>query len=135
VAAVDQSLGSAHGLVAPAEAGQAMTGKRNSIRATYDSRETGPRYHVTVRVNGQTIAFRKPVGDPFVRQTVTTTWPGLLRSLLRFRPLVTEIIIGGDSDVIEDVMELDGNYLGSNCTRRDAFHSHINEAIARMVTP
>ena len=106
--------------------------KRNSIRPTYDSRETGPRYHVTVRKDGEALVFQHPIDDPFVRQTVVVTWPGLLTSLLRFRRLTVEILIGGDREVIEDVLELDDNYLGTNCTRRDAFNSHVNERIAAL---
>jgi len=104
---------------------------RNSIRPTYDSRETGPRYHVTTRVGGRVIEFEKPMADPFVSHRVTVGWPDLLRGLLR-RRLAVEVMIGGDPGVVEDVMELDGNYLGYNCTRRAAFQSHVNEALGRF---
>jgi hypothetical protein len=107
--------------------------KRNSIQPTYDSRETGPPYHVTVRENGKTIAFQKRIDDPFVHQTLTTPWPGLLRALLRFRPQTVEIIIGADASVMEDVMELNADYLGQNCTRRDTWNSHLNETIGRYL--
>lgn len=109
-----------------------MTAKRTSIRPTYDSRETGPRYHVTVRVNGETVIFEKRVDDPFIRQEVRMAcmpwrwlpWP--------CRKHTVTVIVGADPDVIEDVMELDGNYLGANCSRRDAFNSHLMEAATRM---
>jgi hypothetical protein len=107
-----------------------MSEKRNSIRATYDSRETGPRYHVTTRVGGRMIEFEKPMADPFVSHRVTVGWPDLLRGLLR-RRLAVEVMIGGDLDVVEDVMELDDNYLGYNCTRRDTWNSHVNESLGR----
>jgi hypothetical protein len=103
---------------------------RNSIRATYDSRETGDRYHVTTRVGLRTIEFEKRVTDPFVSHTVTVGWPDLLRGLLR-RHLKVTVIVGGDPDVVNDVLELDGNALVPNSTRRAAFHSHLNEAIGR----
>lgn len=94
--------------------------KRVSIQPTYDSRETGPRYHVTTCVNDRTIEFQKPIGDPFVRQTVHIGTRDLWRALLRGR-LEVVVLVGGDRDVIEDVMELDDNYLGVNCTRRQEF--------------
>jgi hypothetical protein len=103
-----------------------------SIRATYDSRETGPRYHVTTRVNGRTIAFQAPVADPFVRQTVRLGIDDLLRALFR-RRLVVEVIVGGDVEICNDVLELDENTLIAGRTRKQAFHSHINEALGRFV--
>jgi hypothetical protein len=104
---------------------------RNSIRPTYDSRETGPRYHVSVRLNGKTLLFQRPVDDPFVSQKVTITWAGLIRSALRFRPLVAEILVGGDREAVNDVLELDANQLVPGSTRAAAFRSHLNEAIGR----
>ena len=108
-----------------------MTGKRTSIRATYDSRETGPRYWVSTWVGATTVEFQKRIPDPFVRHTVTVGWPDLLRGLLRRRLHVT-VRIDADPDVVEDVLELDDNYLGPDCTRRDAFNSHLNETIGRI---
>jgi len=105
--------------------------QRNSIRATYDSRETGPRYHVTARINDETILFQYPINDPFISQAVTVTWMGLLRNLLRFRPLRVTVLVGGGAEIVADVLELDDNQLVPDSTRRDAFGSHINEAIGR----
>ena len=104
---------------------------RNSVRATYDSRETGPRYHVTTRLGDRTIAFQERVADPFVSHTVTVGWPDLLRGLLR-RHLQVTVIVGGDPDVVNDVLELDDNALVPNSTRQAAFRSHLNEAIGRI---
>lgn len=103
--------------------------RRQSIRPTYDSRETGPRYWVTSTLNGKPVAWRQRIEDPFVRHTVRVHWRDLLRSLITRRGMEVEVTVGGDLDVIEDVMELDGNYLGPNCTRRDVFRSHINERL------
>jgi len=94
--------------------------KRISIQPTYDSRKTGPPYTVTTRVGDRTIEFEKRIQDPFVRQTVTIGWPYLLRGLLR-RRLVVTVIVGGDRNVIDDVLELDAEWLGVNSTRRDEF--------------
>lgn len=103
---------------------------RNSIRPTYDSRETGPRYHVTTRIGDRTIEFQKRVDDPFVSHRVTIGWPDLLRGLLRRRLAVT-VLVGGDRDVVNDVLELDDNQLVPGSTRQAAFRSHLNEAIGR----
>lgn len=101
---------------------------RRSIKPTYDSRETGPRYHVTTRVDSKTIGFQQPITDPFVRQTVTVGWPDLLRALLR-RRMTVEVIVGGDRDVMNDVLELDGNTLVPSSTRRQEFNAQLNAAI------
>ena len=103
---------------------------RNSIRPTYDSRETGPRYHVTTRVGERTVEFQKRVDDPFVSHRVTIGWPDLLRGLLR-RRLTVDVLVGGDLDAVNDVMELDDNCLVPGSTRQAAFRSHLNEAIIR----
>jgi len=94
--------------------------KRQSITPTYDSRTTGPRYHVTTRINDRTIGFETPISDPFVRQTVHVGTRDLLRSLFRWR-LEVVVIVGGDRDVVEDVLELDAEWLGGDSTRRDEF--------------
>jgi hypothetical protein len=94
--------------------------KRTSIQPTYSSAETGPRYHVTTRIGDRTIQFEEPIQDPFVSQRVTIGWPDLLRALLR-RRLVVTVIVGGDRDVIDDVLELDAEWLGGDSTRRDEF--------------
>lgn len=108
-----------------------MKATRNSIRPTYDSRETGPRYHVTTRVGERTIQFQDRIEDPFISQRVTIGWVDLLRGLLRRRVVVT-VIVGGDIDVINDVLELDANQLVPCSTRAAAFRSHVNEAIGRL---
>lgn len=97
----------------------------------YDSRETGPRFHVTSRVGNQTIVFQERVDDPFVRHTVHLHWRDMLRALLTFkRTLPVTVTVGGDRDVVEAVLELDDNYLGlPSSPRRKAFHQQINDAL------
>lgn len=107
-----------------------MKPKRQSISPTYDSRETGPRYHVTTRIGNETIQFEHRIPDPFVRHTVTVARRDLWRGLLRGRLDIT-VLIGADPDVMEDVLELDANQLGQNCTRRDEFNAGVNEAISK----
>lgn len=102
--------------------------RRRSIRATYDSRETGPRYHVTTRIGNRTIDFQKPVDDPFVRTTVTVSLLDLLRGLWR-RGLTVEVIVGGHPDTVNDVLELDDNTLIPGSTRRTEFDEYLGDAI------
>lgn len=102
--------------------------KRRSIEPTYDSRETGPRFHVTTRIGDQTIAFQQPIDDPFIRQTVTVSLLDLLRGVLR-RRLTVEVIVGGHPDAINDVMELDSNTLIPGSTRRDEFNDYLSDAV------
>jgi hypothetical protein len=101
-----------------------MTTKRVSIKPTYDSRETGPRYRITTTINGRVLEWEKPIEDPFVRHVAHVGWPDLLRGLLR-REVAVEVLIGGDREIVEDVLELDANYLGTNCTRRDEFNTAV----------
>ena len=107
--------------------------KRKSIKPTYDSRQTGDRYHVTTMIGDRTIAFQVRIPDPFIRHTVTIGWRDLLRGIFR-RKLAVTVIIGGDRDVIEDVLDLDANNLGYNCTRRDEFNMGLQAAIEGHLT-
>jgi hypothetical protein len=106
--------------------------QRNSIRPTYDSRETGDRYWVTTEIGDRTLTFQRPSPDPFVRQTITVGWPDLIRGLF-LRRLVVTVIVGGDKGIVDDVLELDENTLIAGSTRRAAFDSHINESIGRFI--
>lgn len=75
---------------------------------TYDSRETGPRYHVTSRIGDRTIAFQQPLDDPFVRHTVHLGQCDLLRGL------TVTVLVDGDAAIVNDVLELDANILVPN---------------------
>jgi len=101
---------------------------RRSIQPTYDSRMTGPAYHVTYRVNGKTITFREPIDDPFIRGHVTIGWLDLLRGLLRGQ-ITVEVIVGGERDRVNDVLELDANALVGNSSRRKRFDARIQEVL------
>lgn len=103
---------------------------RQSIQPTYDSRETGPRFCVTSEIGDRTIAFRQPIPDPFVRQTIHVGFWDLLRGLFRRRLSVT-VVVGGDLDVMNDVLELDANTLIPNSTRRLEFNDELRRAIVR----
>lgn len=104
---------------------------RQSVHPTYDSRLTGPAYHVTYRVNGKTIAFREPITDPFISGKVTLGWRDLLCGLLRGQVSV-EVIVGGDKDRVDDVLELDANTLVTKSSRRLAFDSQIQRTLKQV---
>lgn len=109
-----------------------MTGRplRQSIQPTYDSQETGSRYHVTTRLGDRTIEFQKPLTDPFVRHTVHVGWRDLMKGLLRRRLSVT-VLIGADTDLMDDVLELDANTLIPNSTRRQEWDAGMNKRLVR----
>ena len=75
---------------------------RNSIRPTYDSRETGPRYHITTCVGSQFIDLEKRMPDPFVHQTVIIGWRDLLRGL-RHRSLTVTVTVSADPNSITTI--------------------------------
>jgi hypothetical protein len=105
---------------------------RPSVRATYDSRQTGPRYWVTTEINDRAIAFRERLADPFVRTTVHVHWRDLLRGLLRLRLRVT-VTVGADREMANDVLELDENTLIPGRTRRAAFRQSLNQRLREAV--
>lgn len=100
-----------------------------SVRATYDSRETGPRYWVTTQVEDRTVTFQQPLDDPFARTRVHLGWRDLLRGLFR-RHLVVTVTIGGDQEIMHDVLELDENQLIRGRTRQAAFQQSIHGKLA-----
>lgn len=104
---------------------------RHSVQSTYDSRLTGPAYHVTYRLNGKAITFREPIDDPFIRGRVVVGWLDLVRSLFR-GSLTVEVQVGGDKDRINDVLELDANALIRNSSRRKAFDTQIQGALEKL---
>lgn len=106
---------------------------RQPIAATYDIRDSGPRYHVTTRVSSRTVSFQRPVDDPFGRTTVTVGWRDALRSLLRHGHVEVTVITGGDRDIAEDVLELNYDYRGRPGSSRHAgFASGIQSALSRL---
>jgi hypothetical protein len=104
---------------------------RESIAPTYDSRETGPRYHVTTQLDDRTIAFQEPIDDPFVRHTVHIGWLDLLRGLLR-RHLDVIVKVGGDPDIVNDVLELNDNAIVPGSTRQRDFQRGVHHKLDRI---
>lgn len=105
--------------------------RRQSITPTYDSRETGPRYNVSTWIGNRPVEFRKPIEDPFVSAGVYIGWRDLLRGLLGGR-LYVGFGVDADTDLVNDVLELDANTLVPNSTRQAEFRAEINEALGRM---
>lgn len=101
---------------------------RQSIQPTYDSRQTGPAYHVTYRVNSKTITFRELIDDPFIRGRVVVGWRDLLRSLFR-GSLTVEVNVDGDKDRVNDVLELNANALVRGSSRRQSFDTKVQGAL------
>jgi len=101
---------------------------RQSIQPTYDHRETGDRFTVETRIAGRHLNV-VTTRDPFVNHRVTLGWRDLLRGLLR-RRLVVEVLVGGDPEIVDDVMELDADCLTFGSTRREEWNAHIQESLA-----
>jgi hypothetical protein len=99
---------------------------RQSIQPTYDHRETGDRFTVETRVNGRPISAVS-IRDPFVTQRVTVGWRDRLR-----RKLVVEVIVGGDSAIVDDVMELDADCLTYRSTRRVEWNRQVQKALEKL---
>lgn len=103
---------------------------RQSIEPTYDSQQTGPRYWVTSDLNDRVVCWRQATEDPFVRHTVRIGWWDLVRGLFRGRLTVT-VLVGADTDLMNDVLELDANTLIPNSTRRAEFDAGMNQRLVR----
>ena len=106
--------------------------ERASIEPTYDHRQTGDRFHVTVTVNERAVTVQEPHRDPFIHTTVTVGWRDLLHSLLR-RRLRVAVTVGGDRGIVEDVSELDADYLGlHNSSRRREWNERVETSLAEL---
>lgn len=103
-----------------------MSDLRPSVRATYDSTETGPRYWVTTEVDGETVQFREPVPDPFVRKTVHVTWQRWSWLPWPRRQVTVTVVVGADPELMNDVLELDENTLIPGRTRQAAFRQSMH---------
>jgi hypothetical protein len=89
---------------------------RQSIQPTYDATKTGDRFTLETRLNGRRLSQEK-MPDPFVNTTVHVGWWDRLRCL--FGGLSVNVIVSGDREICEDVLELNADYLGPrDSTRR-----------------
>lgn len=107
----------------------AASPRRKSIQPTYDHRETGDRFTVETRINGRRLN-EVPTRDPFVHHRVVIGWRDLLRFIVRGREVV--VIVGGDAEIVDDVMELDADALTFNSTRRDEWDATAGGALRRV---
>ncbi len=105
---------------------------RLSIASTYDHRKTGDRYSVSSRLGGETICDRKPIADPFVRHRVIVHWWDAIKCILRHGNITVEVSVDGDDAIMEDVLELDENYIGHGSTRRAEFRAGIERALSEV---
>jgi hypothetical protein len=101
---------------------------RQSIQPTYDSRDTGPAYTIRVTVNGRTVDGRE-IDDPFVRSVTRVGLWDMLRAILTGRPCEVEMTIGGEKDRLDDVLELDANYLIPNSTRQTEWRAEMHQKL------
>jgi hypothetical protein len=106
--------------------------ERQSVEATYDSRDTGMPFHVTAMVGNKTITFRDPLPDPFVRATIRVSLWDAVRAFLQRRQIVVTVIVGGDPKVVNDVLELDYNTLIPGSTRREDWNQHVSDRLAMI---
>jgi hypothetical protein len=107
--------------------------KRQSIEPTYDSAKDGKQYSISTGVNNHSIGS-KDLDDPFVTHTVRVSFLDTLKGLLRGGVVVRVSVDGKNRRIVEDVMELNANYLGINCTRRDGFNKDIMQAASDHIT-
>jgi hypothetical protein len=101
---------------------------RQSIQPTYDQRLTGDRFLVATSVGGKALPTVETT-DPFVHHRISVGWPDLLRGLLR-RRLEVIVAISADPDMVEDVMELNADYLGTmSSTRRQEWNAQLERGL------
>lgn len=100
--------------------------KRHSIEPTYDHRETGNRFTVETRINGARLN-EITTRDPFIHHRIVIGWRDLLGFVCRGREVA--VIVGGDSQIVDDVMELDADCLTFGSTRRDDWNAHVEQRL------
>lgn len=86
-------------------------------------------YTVEIRENGHRLSHERIV-DPFVNARIRPTWRAAWQ-VLRGRYEV-EVIVSGDRDRVEAVMELDPDYLGpAGSKSRQAWNAQLQGALSR----
>jgi hypothetical protein len=107
--------------------------KRQSIKSTYDSAKDGYQYFVSTSVNHKPVSSQD-IADPFVTQTVKVSLLDTLKGLFMGGVNVQVRVNPKNNRIVEDVMELDDQYLGLGAnTRRDEFEKQIfDSAIEAM---
>lgn len=105
---------------------------RLSIAPSYNSNKTGPRFTISSYLGGEAICLRQPIADPFVTHRVIIHWWDAIKCLLRHGRIEVEMNVGGDHDIVEDVLELDENYNGHGNTRRAEYEKAVENALAKI---
>ena len=104
--------------------------QRVSISPTYDARQTGERFTVEVRERGRCLS-REPTLDPFINTTIEPRgWRVALAILLRRYSV--SVHVSGDPEIIEDVCELNADYLGRRSTRRAEWDEQLQSGLERF---
>jgi hypothetical protein len=88
-------------------------------------------YTVEVRERGKRTSLT-PIPDPFIRTTVYPSgWRNALRVL--FRRYEVEVLVGGDRERVEAVMELNPDYLGpAGSKSREAWNRHLQGSLEKL---
>lgn len=101
---------------------------RKSISPTYDHRQTGDRFVVLTRVNDLEIGSRSTT-DLFHFTTVKVSRWDCFKSFL-FGGMKVEVSCTGDTDIMEDVLELNSDYMGSyDSSRRQESNDAVEHAL------
>lgn len=88
-----------------------------------------PAYTVEIRENGRRIALERIV-DPFISTRVRPTWKAAWAVLTG--KYEVEVLVSGDRDRVEAVMELNPDYLGpAGSKSREAWNARLGEALRR----
>lgn len=106
--------------------------KRQSIKSTYDSQKDGFQYRIRTSVNGRSIGGHD-IPDPFVNHKVRVSFLDTVKGLLQGGVRVEVNIDPKNNRIVEDVLELDDQYLGQNATRRDDFNKEIFDKVNDMM--
>ena len=108
---------------------------RLSIQPTYDHRQTGNRYSVSSWVGDCQVAKRVSIRDPFVRHTIHIHWWNAIKCLLCKGRITVRVQLDGDDDIVNDILELDADYLLQGSTRRVEFKAALETALGNMPEP
>jgi hypothetical protein len=99
---------------------------RNSIKPTYNHQDTGDRFAVEGRLS------LTPLRDPFIHTIIRPRGWRVAWAVLRGRYSVS-VHVSGDKAAIEDVLELDSDYLGTmRSTRRQEWDAQLESALRNV---
>lgn len=70
-----------------------------------------------------------------MRHRVSVSFWDAIKSLIRTGRVEVVVTVDGTPEAVEDVMELDADYLGHQNTRRHEFNAGINRALSELSPP